>query len=48
MAMSMTPLIREKEFGFIEVKCPFVQRDFSPLEASLTSGFCCRQVILLS
>ena len=33
-----------EEFGFIEVKCPFVQRDLSPLEASLTSGFCCRQV----
>ena len=33
-----------EQFGFIEVKCPFVQRDLSPLEASLTSGFCCRQV----
>jgi hypothetical protein len=32
------------EFGFIEVKCPYVQRDLTPLEASLTSGFCSRQV----
>ena len=40
------PTNQGEEFGFIEVKCPFVQRDLSPLEASLTSGFCCtcRQV----
>ena len=38
------PTNQGEEFGFFEVKCPFVQRDLSPLEASLTSGFCCRQV----
>eukprot|EP00731_Ephydatia_muelleri_P014301 Em0008g21a len=37
--MSMTPTNQGDEFGFIEFKCPFVQRDLSPLEASLTSGF---------
>lgn len=44
MALSMTPLIREKSLVLLKLSAHYVQRDLTPLEASLTSGFCCRQV----
>ena len=31
-------------FGFLEIKCPYAHRNVTPMEASLTSGFCSRQV----
>ena len=31
----------EDPFGFLEVKCPYAQRDVTPAEACLTPGFCC-------
>lgn len=35
------PSDSEHPFGFIEVKCPYLQRDCTPLEASASPGFCC-------
>ena len=29
-------------FGFLEIKCPYTARDISPLEACMSSSFCCR------
>ena len=31
----------EEPFGFLEVKCPYAQRNVTPAEACLTPGFCC-------
>lgn len=35
------PSDTEHPFGFIEVKCPYMQRDRTPLEACASPGFCC-------
>lgn len=31
----------EEPFGFLEVKCPYTQRNITPAEACSTPGFCC-------
>ena len=31
----------EEPFGFLEVKCPYAQRNVTPAEACSTPGFCC-------
>ena len=36
------PTDKGHPFGFIEVKCPYSQRNCTPLDACLTSGFFCK------
>ena len=31
----------QQPFGFVEVKCPYSQRDHTPAEARSSPGFCC-------
>ena len=35
------PTNLEEQFGFIEVKCPYVHRNTTPAEACSTPAFCC-------
>ena len=35
------PSNSEQPFGFVEVKCPYTQRERTPLEACSSPGFCC-------
>ena len=35
------PSNTKQPFGFIEVKCPYSQRDCTPVEATKSTGFCC-------
>ena len=35
------PSDTKQPFGFIEVKCPYTQRDCTPVEATKSPGFCC-------
>ena len=40
------PLSLNEPFGFLEIKCPYTHRNVTPMEASLTSGFCSTRKIL--
>ena len=40
------PLSLNEPFGFLEIKCPYTHRNVTPMEASLTSGFCSTREIL--
>ncbi len=35
------PSNTQQPFRFLEVKCPYSQRDHTPIEAYASSGFCC-------
>lgn len=38
------PSSTREPYGFLEVKCPYLQRDKTPREACSSSGFCCQVV----
>lgn len=35
------PSNTDKPFGFLKIKCPYLQRDVTPANACFSSGFCC-------
>lgn len=42
------PSTPEEPFGFVEIKCPYTHRNITPIEASLTSGFCSSPQVSMS
>ena len=40
------PSLPDELYGFLEIKCPYSQRDVIPIQACESPGFCCSIIVI--